>query len=81
LAEPLGSTRLPAYLRIDLGLRKHWHLRVGGQDWQIAVFAAVSNLLDRTNVSAVTVDPSTGQRTQIEMRPRSPLVIGIEWRL
>lgn len=79
-AEPLGTTRLPAYFRLDLGVRKHWRVKAAGREVQLAVFATATNLLGRKNVLAVTVDPSTGQRTQVEMRPRSPLVVGLDWR-
>ncbi len=77
---PLGGVRLPAYVRLDLGARKHWHLRAGGRDWILAVFASASNLFGRRNVLAVTTDPSTGRRTQIDMLPRSPIVAGMDWQ-
>lgn len=80
-AEPLGATRLPAYHRLDLGFRKHWHLGVAGRDCILAVYGTATNLLARRNVLTVVVDPSTGERSPLEMRPRSPLVIGIEWQL
>jgi hypothetical protein len=79
-AEPLGATRMPDYFRLDLGLRMHWHLQVAGRDCLVAAFASGTNLLGRRNVLTVAVDPSTGARTQIEMRPRSPLVAGIDWQ-
>jgi hypothetical protein len=78
--EALGATRLPAYIRLDLSLRKHWHVEVGGRDGSFAVFGTATNILGRRNVLAVTVDPATGARGPIEMRPRSPLVFGIDWR-
>jgi hypothetical protein len=28
----------------------------------------------------VAVDPSTGRRSDVEMMPFSPLVVGIDWR-
>lgn len=80
LSGPLGGTSVPGYLRLDLGLRKHWHVDVGGRDAQVTVFGTVTNLLGRANVLTVAVDPATGERQRIEMRPRSPLVVGVEWR-
>jgi hypothetical protein len=77
---PLGGTRLPAYLRLDLGLRKHWHLNLGGRDVTLACFGTMSNLLGRSNVLTVATDPVTGRRSNIEMRPRGPLVVGFDWR-
>jgi hypothetical protein len=76
----LGGTRLPSYLRLDLSLRKHWHLRLGRRDLTLAVFGTISNLLGRTNVLAWTTDPSTGRSIAIEMRPLAPLVAGLDWR-
>lgn len=79
-AEPLGATRLPAYVRVDLGVRKHWHVRAAGRDAQVALFATATNLLGRRNVLAVAVDPSTGERKEVAMLPLAPLVVGMDWR-
>jgi hypothetical protein len=76
----LGTARLPAYFRLDLGLRKHWHIEVAGRDVELALFGTVTNLLGRRNVLAVATDPQTGKRSEIEMRPLAPLVIGLDWR-
>ncbi len=76
----LGATKLPGYFRLDLGLRKHWHLEVAGRDVELALFGTVTNLLGRRNVLAVTTDPVTGERSEIEMRPLAPLVVGLDWR-
>lgn len=81
LTDQLGSAKLPAYLRLDLGVRKHWHLGVGNRDVMIALFGTVTNIFGRNNVLTVTTDPLTGQRVDIDMRPRAPLVIGFDWRL
>jgi hypothetical protein len=76
----LGSLILPAYLRLDLGFRKHWHLRVAGREVEVAGFGTVTNLLGRRNVLTRAPDPLTGDPTAVEMRPRAPLVIGLDWR-
>ena len=76
----LGRTRLPSYLRLDLGLRKHWHVELAGRDVELALFGTVTNLLGRRNVLAVATDPVTGKRSEIEMRPLAPLVLGLDWR-
>ena len=78
-AETLGGTPLPAYLRLDLGVRKHWHLELGGRDALLGAFASFTNLLGRRNLLTVATDPLTGERTQIEMRPRAPLAVGLDW--
>jgi hypothetical protein len=76
----LGATRLPGYLRVDLGARQHWHLRLGGRDVMLALYGTLTNLLARSNVLTFATDPTTGRRTPIEMRPRAPLVVGLDWR-
>ena len=75
----LGATHLPAYLRLDLGARKHWHLGVAGRDAQIGLFGTVTNILGRKNVFAMA-SGSTDTRAAMEMRPRAPLVVGLDWR-
>ncbi len=76
----LGATPLPAYVRVDLGLRKHWHIRVAGRDASIALFGTATNLLGRTNILTYARNPSTGELVGIEMRPRAPLVVGLDWQ-
>ena len=79
-SEPLGATALPAYLRLDVGVRKHWHFKLAGRDGLVAVYGTVTNVFGHTNVLTVAADPGTGARTPIGMRPRAPLVFGIDWR-
>jgi hypothetical protein len=76
---PVGGVSLPAYLRIDLGLRKHWHVRLGGRDTLVAAFMTVTNLFGRRNVLAYATDPDTGVTSAIEMLPFSPLALGVDW--
>jgi hypothetical protein len=78
--EPIGATALPAYVRIDLGLRKHWHLAIAGRDASVALFGTITNLFARHNVLNYAVNPDTGERAVIEMRPWSPLVVGLDYR-
>jgi hypothetical protein len=77
---PLGATDLPDYVRVDVGVRKHWHLAVGGRDAMIAVFGTMTNVLGRKNLLTYATDTATGERLDIEMRPQSPLVVGVDWR-
>jgi Carboxypeptidase regulatory-like domain len=78
--DPLGGTRLPSYFRVDLSLRKHWHIRLAGREAMLALFGTVTNLLGRRNLLTYSRDPTTGTRTAIEMRPLAPLVVGLDWR-
>ena len=76
----LGATRLPAYLRVDLGVRKHWHLRLGSRDALVAAFGTVTNVFGHRNVLTIATDPATGASAEIGMRPLAPLVVGIDWQ-
>lgn len=71
---------LPAYFRMDLSARKHWHLEVAGRDASVALFATVTNLFGRRNLLARGVDPALDAALEVEMRPRAPLVLGLDWR-
>jgi hypothetical protein len=78
--EPLGTQRLPDYVRLDLGVRQHLHVRVGGRDAMVEAFATFTNLLDRGNLLTYARDPATGQLVGIELRSRGPLVFGLDWK-
>jgi hypothetical protein len=77
---PLGTASPPPYFRIDLSVRKQWRIEVGGRDGALALFGTVTNLLGRKNVLTYARVPSTGRLVQIEMRPRAPLLFGLDWR-
>jgi hypothetical protein len=76
--DALGGAALPLYLRVDLGARRHWHARVAGRDAGLALFGTVTNLFGRRNVLTYATDPDTGARTEIEMLPIAPLVVGVD---
>jgi hypothetical protein len=75
----LGARKLPAYHRLDVSVRKHWHFVVGGREASLEAYATASNLLGRSNVLGFVVDPSNGEGAPIEMRPRAPLTLGLGW--
>jgi len=79
-AEPPGGRRLPAYFRVDLGARQHWHLRIAGRDASVALFGTVTNLFGRRNILTYAANPTTGEVTAVDMRPLAPLVVGLDWR-
>ncbi len=78
--DQLGTEGLPSYFRVDLGVRKHWHVAIGQRDAMVALFGTLTNVLGRRNVLTYATDPETGARTAVEMRSRSPLVVGVDWR-
>ena len=75
-----GSVSLPAYFRVDLGVRKHWHVTVGRRDAVVALFGTVTNLFNRKNVLSYS-RAADGALSPIEMRPLAPLVVGLDWQL
>lgn len=79
LTGPLGGVSLPAYLRLDLGFRYEVRPAMLGRHTAVALFGTVSNLLGRRNflTDAINAD---GTPTPVEMRPRAPLVVGLDWR-
>jgi hypothetical protein len=78
--EEAGALGLPSYLRVDVGARKHWHVRLRGHDVAVAAFATVTNLISRSNTLAYVFDERTGIREPVGMRPIAPLVAGLDWR-
>jgi hypothetical protein len=75
----LGAASLPAYFRMDLGVRKHWHVTVGRRDAVVALFGTLTNVLNRRNVLTYS-RAGDGTLTPIEMRPLAPLVVGLDWQ-
>jgi hypothetical protein len=75
----LGAATLPAYYRLDLGARKEWRLGVRGREGTLALFVTGTNLLARRNFLTYARNPSTGEIFGVEMRPRAPLVVGLDW--
>ncbi len=78
--DEVGAAELPPYLRLDIGARKHWHVRALQRDFSLALFGTVTNVVGRANTLAYTIDNSTGQQRLLEMRPLAPLVVGVDWQ-
>jgi hypothetical protein len=76
----LGSRSLPAYLRVDLGVRQHLRFMLRGQAADVAAYATVTNLFNRHNVLTYANNAMTGQAAAVDMRPLAPLVVGLDWR-
>jgi len=75
----LGARELPPYHRLDVSLRKHWHIQVGRRDARVEAYATASNLLGRSNVLTYAILPQTADPVPLEMRPRAPLTLGLGW--
>jgi len=78
--DSVGTTVLPAYARMDVGIRKEWQLRVAGRATRAALFGTLTNIFGHRNLlTFAPADPATGRRRGVAMRPFAPLVIGIDW--
>ena len=76
--DALGALSLPHYLSADVGVRKQWLRIVRDHASTIAAYGTVTNLFNRTNFLNSVVND--GGRSGVEMRSRTPLVIGLEWQ-
>jgi hypothetical protein len=79
-ADDLGKSRLPMYGRVDLGIRKHWHVDVGNGEAMVALFGTITNVFARKNALTYAADANSGERVAVPLRPLGPLVVGIDWR-
>jgi hypothetical protein len=76
----LGGMRIPAYARVDLGLRKHWHVSLRDRELLVGAFGTVTNLFDRRNVLTYARTASNREPIAVVMRPIAPLVVGLDWQ-
>lgn len=77
-AGPLGTVPLPPYFRLDVGIRRNWHLIARGRDAKVGAFAQLSNVLGRANASFISLDAATGARELVQMHPRAPFTAGLD---
>lgn len=76
--DALGALSLPHYMRTDIGIRKEWHRILGGRASTVAAYGTVTNLFNRTNF--LNLVEKDAIRSGVEMRSRTPLVVGMEWQ-
>jgi hypothetical protein len=79
LAGALGGARLPAYWRVDVGVRHEWRPTLLAPDGMVAASLGVINVFNRTNTAALVQATAGASRQAIGLAPRS-LVLGLEWR-
>ncbi len=77
--EALGGLALPAYFRFDIGLRKEWDLGFERRAGTIALFGTLTNVFNRKNLLSFARDDATNRLSRIDLRPRAPLVVGLDW--
>ncbi len=74
----LDGARLPAYVRMDLGIRHDWHLRAFGRAGALRTSAGVTNLFGRVNALGMMAPAAAGTPNLILM-PRRSASFGLEW--
>ncbi len=77
--QALGGLALPAYFRVDIGLRKEWELGIGGRAGTVALFGTMTNVLNRRNLLTYARRDTPAGFAGIELRARAPLVVGLDW--
>lgn len=75
----INAERLPAYVRLDLGVRREWRVPADGAGATITSYFGVVNVLDRRNVIGRQLTADGSGTRDLLLRPRS-LLFGIEWR-
>jgi CarboxypepD_reg-like domain len=74
----LGALTLPGYVRLDVGARKTWRRVIRNRENVVTAYGTLTNLFNRTNY--LTRFERDGVLSGVEMRSRTPLVVGMEWR-
>jgi hypothetical protein len=74
---PLNGSRLPHYLRFDVGARHTMPL--WRSDGQVTMFAGVNNIFGRENTTGYVRPAGTSDRSTLTMLPAT-IVLGLEWR-
>jgi hypothetical protein len=74
----INSNRLPSYSRLDLGLRRDWRIPGLGRGNQLTTAAALTNVLDRTNILGLVARTDGGLRGIQGTSRRLQLEVG--WR-
>jgi len=75
---PLDGTRLPAYVRWDLGVRHTWALAAFGRTARVTGTATVTDVLNRANALGLLLSPRLGAARAL-VGPGRGLVLGMEW--
>ncbi|MBI3568842.1 MAG: TonB-dependent receptor [Gemmatimonadetes bacterium] len=74
----LGAATLPPFVRVDVGVRQAWNVRVGSRPLTLTGTASVLNVFDRADARGIFVPSAGGARRFASMLPRT-LALGVEW--
>ena len=79
LVGALDGARLPAYVRVDVGVRREWAVRLFGGPAHLAGSATLTNIFGRANALGLSA-PAAGSLVQPLLLPARSLELGLEWR-
>jgi hypothetical protein len=58
----INSARLPTYARVDLGVRRDWHIPAVARGGALTTAVSLTNALDRTNILGLVARADGGIR-------------------
>ena len=74
----LDGSVLPAYFRIDIGVRREWRVRALGRVGELRTSAGLSNLFGRTNALGMLA-PTGAAPGALLVMPRRSATFSLEW--
>jgi hypothetical protein len=77
VGDGINDLELPAYVRVDFGVRAGWGVRLGGRQGSVSTFLTIENLANRSNLLTYRVDPATGALLPLGAGP-SALNAGVQ---
>jgi hypothetical protein len=78
VSETVNDERLPAYIRLDVGIRREWNPSLLGLSGSVMAYLDVTNVLGRDNFIGYGVTPSEFERRGLNLLPASA-TFGLEW--
>jgi len=73
-----NGQRLPAYARVDAGVRRDWHVSFAGRDATLSTYLNMQNVFNRRNVFGLLETPLGDARSNL-FSPGRSLTFGLEW--
>jgi len=78
IAGALDGSRLPTYVRFDVGVRHDWRLRLFGRESEVTTSAGLTNLFNRGNALGILAAPAGS--SALLLLPRRSATFGLEWK-
>lgn len=74
----LDGSRLPTYVRFDVGVRHEWRLRLLGRESDVTTSVGLTNLFNRGNALGILAAPA-GPSARL-LLPERNATFGLEWK-